>query len=92
MWATPALRDFIVTHPKSSRVKTGEDLVIAATAITRSAAIVTFNVRDYLRIDRCFPVPGIFDARQLEWSVRPDWLPRPTLRECLGLHPDRPFA
>ena len=59
MTTCPALRTFLISDPFSARMKFGEDLTIAATAIVLSAVVVTFNVRDFLAIHRQFPLPGI---------------------------------
>ncbi|WP_461512169.1 hypothetical protein [Rhizobium mongolense] len=45
--------------------------MIAATAIAHQMPIATLNVRDFLLIDRYFPLPGIFDPLSMEWIVDP---------------------
>jgi predicted nucleic acid-binding protein len=61
MWATPALRDFQVSDPRSRKIKNGADLAIAAASIAREMVIVTRNIADFLRIHALFPLPGLFN-------------------------------
>jgi predicted nucleic acid-binding protein len=55
MYALPALRNLAVTHPRAGRPRFGGDLVIAATAISHSAAVATRNHRDFALIAQHFP-------------------------------------
>ncbi len=63
MYANPNLQDFLSSPANAKRLKTGEDLMIAATAITHDLVVVTFNVNDFLRIHRAFPLPGLFEPK-----------------------------
>lgn len=69
MYATPSLRHFHVPHPKSNRLRTGEDLMIAATAITHGLPIVTFDLDDFLQIHAAFPLPGLMSPTE-GWAVQ----------------------
>lgn len=53
------------------KLKFGSDPMIAATAIVHEMPIATLNVRDFLLIDRYFPLPGVFDPLSMEWIVDP---------------------
>lgn len=71
MAATPALRNFLLQSPNARKIKTGEDLAIAATAIVHQAAIVTFNEVDFRIIHEHFPLPGVFHPGRLQWVIEP---------------------
>jgi toxin FitB len=71
MYATPALRIFVVASPAARRVKTGADLAIAAIAISRHAVVATNNVEDFLAIQRHFALPGLLNPFTGEWHVPP---------------------
>ena len=72
MFSAPALRNFLLPGPRSSKPKFGGDIIIAAMAITSQAAIVSFNVDDYLQINTHFPlVGGLFHPGRNEWSIKP---------------------
>jgi predicted nucleic acid-binding protein len=63
--------------PKKTRgdqVSLGQDLCIAAIAISLSAVVVTMNVRDFLIIHETFPLPGVFDPSTGIWHVSPHGL------------------
>lgn len=74
MVCTPKLKNFLIPSPGSTRIKTGEDLLIAAIAIVYQCALVTFNDRDFSLIHEHFPLPGLFHPGRLEWivPVQPD--------------------
>lgn len=73
MSTTPSPRSFIhpSPHAKSRKVKIGGDLIVAATAIAYNAAIINFNVDDFLEINRLFPLPGLFHPGRREWLIGP---------------------
>lgn len=71
MWAAPALREFLVSDPRSRKIKNGADLAIAAASIAREMVIVTRNVADFLSIHTLFPLPGLFDPFASVWAVVP---------------------
>ncbi|RWX40263.1 type II toxin-antitoxin system VapC family toxin [Rhizobium leguminosarum] len=60
-----------VNGAQRRKLKFGSDPMIAATAIAHQMPIATLNVRDFLLIDRYFPLPGIFDPLSMEWIVDP---------------------
>ncbi|MGR9449163.1 PIN domain-containing protein [Rhizobium leguminosarum] len=60
-----------VSGAQRRKLKFGSDPMIAATAIAHQMPIATLNVRDFLLIDRYFPLPGIFDPLSMEWIVDP---------------------
>jgi predicted nucleic acid-binding protein len=69
MWAAPALRDFLVSDPRSRRIKNGADLAIAAASIAREMVIATRNTADFLRVHALFPLPGLFNPFDAVWAV-----------------------
>ncbi len=72
MVCTPALRNFFLTPGlNAKKIKTGDDLAIAAIAIGLEAVVVSFNDRDFMLIHRYFPLPGLFHPGRLEWCVGP---------------------
>lgn len=74
IWGTlaahPRMRNFFVSHPNSKRLQSGQDLHVAAASLASGIPIATFNVRDFLLIDSCFSLPGIFDPREDKWSTQ----------------------
>ncbi len=77
MFAFPALRNFLVPEPRSTKLKFGSDIIIAAMAIVRQAVVVSFD-EDYLRIHQHFPLPGLFHPGRGEWLIDPPvpaWMP-----------------
>jgi predicted nucleic acid-binding protein len=71
MTTVSALRNFWVPSPLSSKPKLGQDLSIAATAIVIDAPIASMNVKDFVQIDRFFPLPGLYNPAMDEWAIRP---------------------
>lgn len=69
MWSTPALKNFIVQDPRSKKIKTGGDLMIAATAIRHQATIMSFNAEDFVEINALFPIPGVVNPDGMQWLV-----------------------
>jgi hypothetical protein len=68
---TPALRNFLVHHPRAKQTKSGADLAIASIAIAHKAVVTTGNGSDFLLIHRHFPLPGLYDPFQGKWLVKP---------------------
>lgn len=71
MYAEPSLRNFHLAHPGANKLKTGEDLLIAASAIAEHAVIVTFNVADFMKIDQAFALTGLYDPGADAWPIAP---------------------
>lgn len=70
MFADRALNNFLFPQPGASKPKFGGDLIISAMAITIEAAVVTFDVDDYLSIHSRYPLPGLLHPGRNEWLVR----------------------
>lgn len=71
MTLVPSLKDLWTQSPQAKADKIKQDLAIAASAIVHRAVVATINIKDFLRIDRYFPLPGLFDPALLEWSILP---------------------
>lgn len=63
------LRHLYVTSPRQKKDKIGHDLLFAALSITHQMPIASFNARDFLLIDKYFPLPGVFDPLDALWCV-----------------------
>ena len=72
MFAAPALRNFLQQNPNSTKLKFGVDLIVAATAIVRGAAVVSFNVSDYESIHQYCQLPGLYHPGRDEWIIAYD--------------------
>ncbi|POR39946.1 hypothetical protein [Methylobacterium sp. V23] len=82
LYAEPKLRNFHLPHPiqpgKSGvgepdrpKVKTGGDLILAATSIASGIPIATLNVADFMEIQDCVNLPGLYDPKADKWFVKP---------------------
>ncbi len=71
MTLAPGLMDLWTQSPQAKAARINQDLAIAASAIVHRAVVATINTKDFLRIDRHFPLPGLFDPASLEWSILP---------------------
>ena len=71
LFASPALRNFLKSDPRSTKLKFGADLIVAATAIVHAAAVVSFNVDDYVQIHTHFLLPGLYHPGRDEWVIEP---------------------
>lgn len=71
MTLVPDLKDLWMQSPQAKSARMNQDLAIAASAIVHRAVVATINTKDFLRIDRHFPLPGLFDPASLEWSILP---------------------
>ena len=71
MFAAPALRNFLLPQPRSTKLKFGGDVIVAAMAIVHRATIVSFNIDDYRQIHDHFPLPGLFHPGRNEWVIEP---------------------
>ncbi|MBX5183396.1 PIN domain-containing protein [Rhizobium sp. NZLR5] len=85
MATTPALQHFFVTKERKNkhgetvkplRVQLGGDVILAALSITHQIPIATFNKRDFVYIDRFFPLPGVYDPQFDCWPISPggEWM------------------
>lgn len=74
IWGTLAadrrLRNLSVPRADAKEPRIGQDLHIAATALTLRAVIATFNVKDYMLINECYPLPGIFNPMTGVWHAK----------------------
>ncbi|WP_281408727.1 PIN domain-containing protein [Mesorhizobium sp. WSM4310] len=71
MTLVPQLKDLWTQPPQAKAARMNLDLAIAASAIVHRAVVATINTKDFLRIDRHFPLPGLFDPASREWSILP---------------------
>jgi predicted nucleic acid-binding protein len=55
---------------RSKRSRGSQDLHIAATALVHRLPIATMNVADFMRINTCFPLPGVYDPAEDVWHTR----------------------
>ncbi|WP_370035526.1 PIN domain-containing protein [Sinorhizobium fredii] len=70
--AEPRLRALVGPDPRSKRLGQGQDLHIAAVALVHRLPIATINVKDFLLINECFPLPGVFNPLEAKWYAKPD--------------------
>jgi toxin FitB len=68
--ADPRLRHLVIPRPETKKVRAGQDLHIAATALVHRTAIATFNVKDFLLINSYYPLPGIYDPMSETWHAK----------------------
>ncbi|WP_338015102.1 PIN domain-containing protein [Endobacterium cereale] len=68
--ADPRLRNLVVGHARAKKPRNGQDLHIAACALVHRLPIATMNVSDFSLIDRCYPLPGIYDPLGNRWHAR----------------------
>lgn len=73
--ADPRLRNLVVGHAHAKKPRNGQDIHIAAFALVHRLPIATMNVRDFELIDRCYPLPGIYNPMEERWHVRMSPLP-----------------
>jgi predicted nucleic acid-binding protein len=80
MAACPALQHFFITKDRVNKngemlnplhIKLGGDVMLAALSIAHQIPIATFNTRDFVYIDRHFPLPGVYDPQFDCWHVPP---------------------
>lgn len=86
MTSVPFLREMWTVQRGERASRMGHDLMIAAVAITHGMPIVTGNVRDYLKIQQFFSLPGVYQPMELRWHVPAEkdfFLPRLNeMEEC----------
>ena len=80
MAATPVMRQFFVTAERKNKnglplkmlkIRLGCDAMLAALAISHQLPIATFNLRDFMYINRYFPLPGIYSPEADAWILGP---------------------
>jgi predicted nucleic acid-binding protein len=75
VWGTLAadrrLRNLIVANPAAKKPRNGQDLHIAAVALVHRLPIATVNVSDFLLINDCYPLPGIYNPMSDHWVSKP---------------------
>lgn len=76
VWGTlmcdPRLNNLTSNRREGNKTKCNQDLHIAAAALVHRAAIATFNVRDFLLINSCYPLPGIYNPWDGVWHAKMD--------------------
>ncbi|WP_246796890.1 type II toxin-antitoxin system VapC family toxin [Rhizobium leguminosarum] len=67
--ADPRLQKF---SPNGSRTRArgGQDLHIAAASLVRRLPVATMNISDFMLINECYPLPGIYDPLASRWHAR----------------------
>jgi predicted nucleic acid-binding protein len=83
MTTVPALHDLWATSPLAKTPTLGQDLSIAAVAIIMGAPVATINIKDFMKIDRFFPLPGLYNPASDEWFIRPRATAPPYHRDTL---------
>lgn len=64
------LKKLIVADPRAKRPATSQDLHIAAVALVHRLPIATMNVKDFLMIDACYRLPGIYNPAESAWFAK----------------------
>ncbi|HZG29209.1 MAG TPA: PIN domain-containing protein [Ensifer sp.] len=65
--ADPRLRNLLFTSPEAKKIRFGQDLHIAAAALVSQMPVATFNVKDFVLIHTCYPLPGIYNPKDDTW-------------------------
>jgi predicted nucleic acid-binding protein len=52
------------------KARGGQDLHIAAASLVRRLPVATMNVTDFMLINECYPLPGIYDPLNEKWHAR----------------------
>ncbi len=70
--ADPRLQRLAPVNPdiRSKKQRGGQDLHIAAAALVHRLPIATMNVSDFMLINECYPLPGVYDPLNDVWHVR----------------------
>jgi len=72
MTSLPSMRHLWTAQRHDKHNRMGHDLMIASVAIVYDAPIITANVRDFVRINEWFALPGIYQPLEARWHVKPD--------------------
>jgi predicted nucleic acid-binding protein len=67
--ADPRLHKFS-PNGGGKRARGGQDLHIAAASLVRRLPIATMNVNDFMLINDCYPLPGVYDPLNDKWHAR----------------------
>lgn len=65
--ADARLKNLVVGHARAKHPRNGQDLHMAAFALTHQLPIATRNLRDFELIDECYPLPGLYDPFTARW-------------------------
>lgn len=68
--ADPRLRGLIVGDGRAKKPRNGQDIHIAAFSLVHKQPIATMNARDFVLIDRYYPLPGIYNPSEDRWYAR----------------------
>jgi predicted nucleic acid-binding protein len=75
--ADPRLLNLTVPRAGTRKVRGGQDLHIAAAALVHRAVIATLNVKDFMLINSCYPLPGVYNPMDDTWHTRMEPLVAP---------------
>ncbi|WP_050573713.1 nucleotide-binding protein [Rhizobium leguminosarum] len=67
--ADPRLQRFTPSG-RGKRVRGGQDLHIAAASLVHRLPVATMNISDFMVINECYPLPGIYDPLANRWHTR----------------------
>jgi toxin FitB len=68
--ADPRLKNLIIARSDAKKPRSGQDIHIAAASIVSGMPIATFNVRDFLLINSCYPLPGVYNPLENKWYAQ----------------------
>lgn len=71
MLEEPTLKNLWCPHPCKRPRPPGQDVFIAAVAKCYGLPIATYNTKDFVEIDRSFPLHGIYNPATDEWARPP---------------------
>lgn len=63
------LHNLFGADPRSKR-RQGQDVHIAAASLVYQMPVATYNVKDFLMIDKIYPLPGIYHPSEQKWYAR----------------------
>ncbi|WP_200933907.1 PIN domain-containing protein [Rhizobium sp. Leaf306] len=72
MYCCGPLKNFWYVEPKNKKeTRPSQDLFFAAISIAHDLPIATMNEKDFVFIDRYFPLPGVYNPQLGIWAVPP---------------------
>lgn len=71
MTSIPALKHLWTIQKQQRSSRLGHDVMIAALAVAHRLPILTTNPADYLKINSCYPLPGVYHPLEARWHVDP---------------------